>query len=122
VQEGGGLELAGRRELEDHVGRDLEAGGGDLLVWAAPGEGGGPLLLLDGRPRLVVKDGDQAPPPAAGAQGERGPHEPAPAHAEPTPAQLEALVARPLEALQLEGELGQRVCRCGRRRHASHPC
>ena len=60
-----------------------------------------PLLAVGGRPRLVIETCEHPVPAAVGLDLERGAQEPATAHAEPAPGDLQP-VARGGEAVDLE--------------------
>src|SRR5439155_14376902 len=99
---------------EHQVGAERERGGAGLVDVAAPGEGGDPRAAVLRGPWLVVEHRDQAAAMLADLHVEHRAHEPPPAHAEPAPRELEAVVGGPAEVLELEGELsGGRGCGWG---------
>jgi hypothetical protein len=81
-------------------------------VRAVPAEGGDPGTIAVGRPGFVVEQGDQAAAAFAQADVERRADEPDPADAEPAAGDLQPVVSRPLEVVDLEREVGERIGRC----------
>jgi hypothetical protein len=98
---------ARRREVDDEPRADLELRALHLPRALRPRERGQPGLAVVRRPRLVLQQRDRA---AAGApahvQVQDRTHEAAAAQAVPATRDLDPVVARSLEALELEVDLG----------------
>ncbi len=94
-------------QVDDQPGADLQLGALDVARALRPGERGDPGLPVVRRPGLVLQQRDRAPAGAAGrAQVEHGAHEAATAQAVPAAGDLDPVLVRPLEALELEVDLG----------------
>ena len=91
---------ARRRQLDDEAAADLQLRARDLAALAVPIEGRAPRLA-----GFRDLGADQALTAPAGLDGQRRTPDPAAAHPVPVAHDLEPVVGRPLEALELEEDL-----------------
>src|SRR5919198_2383601 len=99
------LRLAGHRgQGDDDAWRHRQLDLPRIGRIALPGEGGDPGAPLLGGPGLVLQQRQQVARPILRLDGQRRPDEAQAAHAEPTARNLQPIITRELEALQLEGD------------------
>jgi hypothetical protein len=89
----------------------LELGALDLSGAGRPGEGGQPGFAVVGGPGLVLEQRDRPPPGARGVQVQDRAHEAAAAQSVPAAGDLDPVLGRALEALELEVDFGGRRAR-----------
>jgi hypothetical protein len=93
---------SGRRQHDADVWRDRKLNRPRVGALTLERKRRFPELAVLGRPRLVVEVCEGPPSIVAGAQCERGPHEPTPAQPEPPAGQHQLIAAAGFEPLNLE--------------------